>query len=62
MLIVCKIAFTSTHQETLEKMKVYYLHDLEITQHSGALWRGERENPGFCFYRGQGFCGLTLYW
>ena len=49
LFIVCKIAFTSTHQETLGKM-VYYLHDLEITQHSGALWRGERENPGFCFY------------
>ena len=38
----CKTSFTNTHQETLEKMKVSYLQDLETTQHSEALWQGER--------------------
>lgn len=29
----CKMPFGKNHQETLKKLKVYYLQDLEITWH-----------------------------
>ena len=57
LFIVIVRSFTNTHQETLEKMKVSYLQDLAITQHSEALWQGERESLGFCFYEVKAFVG-----
>lgn len=30
----CRTPFSHSHQDTLKKIKVYYLQDLEITQHA----------------------------
>lgn len=67
----CKTAFSINPQDT-EKTQVYYLQDLEITQHTWAhtvRWWGARESAGaqssaFMGVKGEGsgFPGLTCYW
>ena len=56
----CKTPFSNNHWETLKKIKVCYLQDLEITQHWGLhnkFMCRETEacvSLGFCFYWGRG--------
>ena len=51
-----KPSFTNTRQETLEKTKVYYLQDLDITQHSEACGRRGRA-WAFAFIEVKAFVG-----
>lgn len=69
----CKPPFSDNHQET-EKIKICYLQNLEITQHTpGATQWGHRYRGRECAWvwpsslievenGGLGFCGLSLYW
>ena len=63
---VCKKPCSNSCQETLKKIKIYYLQDLEIIYCTWAhTVRSQVERPwawGSAFIAIEGFRGLTLGW